>query len=83
MKIYPTAVALDLLGPEYRWRTSVYATNPPDADGTINGRFDFCTVAAHLISRFQKKPKACRPSVDQLRQRGVRRVRGKIIGDES
>src|SRR4051812_24445563 len=25
MKIYTTAVALDMVGPDYRWRTSVYA----------------------------------------------------------
>src|SRR5262245_47667837 len=30
MKIYTTAVALDSLGPEYRWRTSVYAEKKPD-----------------------------------------------------
>ena len=29
MKIYTTAVALDLLGADYRWRTSVYAGAPP------------------------------------------------------
>src|SRR5687767_5212400 len=37
MKIYTTAVALDLLGADYRWRTSVYAHSEPDASGTLNG----------------------------------------------
>ncbi len=37
MKIYTTAVALDLLGPDYRWRTSVYADKQPDAGGVIDG----------------------------------------------
>ena len=32
MKVYTTAVALDLLGPDYRWRTSVYANKQPDAN---------------------------------------------------
>nr|MDQ2937744.1 D-alanyl-D-alanine carboxypeptidase [Acidobacteriota bacterium] len=35
MKIYTTGVALDLLGADYRWRTSVYATGQPEADGRI------------------------------------------------
>src|SRR5438132_4838126 len=37
MKIYTTAVALDLLGADYRWRTSVYAEKQPDANGLVNG----------------------------------------------
>ena len=31
MKVYTTAVALDLLGVDFRWRTSVYADTPADA----------------------------------------------------
>ena len=38
MKVYTTAVALDLLGADYRWRTSVYADKQPDAGGVIDGR---------------------------------------------
>src|SRR5690349_15479003 len=37
MKIYTTAVALDLLGPDYRWRTSVYASTQPNVEGVIEG----------------------------------------------
>jgi D-alanyl-D-alanine carboxypeptidase/D-alanyl-D-alanine-endopeptidase (penicillin-binding protein 4) len=37
MKIYSTGVALDLLGADYRWRTSVYAIAQPDAAGQIHG----------------------------------------------
>src|SRR5882757_5191762 len=37
MKIYTTAVAIDLLGADYRWRTSVYADKQPDAGGLIDG----------------------------------------------
>src|SRR6185295_7512611 len=37
MKIYTTGVALDLLGAEYRWRTSVYANSPPDGNGQVQG----------------------------------------------
>src|SRR6266849_656801 len=37
MKIYTTAAGLDLLGAEYRWRTSVYADKQPDSNGVIDG----------------------------------------------
>src|SRR6266566_5807173 len=36
MKIYTTGVALNLLGADYRWRTSVYANAQPDVSGAIN-----------------------------------------------
>ena len=37
MKIYTTGVALDLLGVDYRWRTSVYANAQTDASGRVSG----------------------------------------------
>src|SRR6185503_18937404 len=37
MKIFTTAVALDLLGPDYRWRTSAYAQAQLDGSGAIEG----------------------------------------------
>jgi len=37
MKIYTTGVALDLLGADYRWRTSVYTSAQPDTLGEIHG----------------------------------------------
>jgi len=37
MKVYTTAVALDLLGADYRWRTSIYANKQPDPNGVIAG----------------------------------------------
>src|SRR3989442_3216736 len=35
MKIYTTTVALDLLGANYQWRTSVYSASQPDTDGVL------------------------------------------------
>jgi D-alanyl-D-alanine carboxypeptidase/D-alanyl-D-alanine-endopeptidase (penicillin-binding protein 4) len=84
MKIYTTAVALDLLGPDYRWRTSVYAEKQPDANGAINGDLTlFGRGAPDLLS----KPKGDAPSLtklaDQLFQAGVREVHGNVVGDNS
>ena len=84
MKVYTTAVALDLLGPEYRWRTSVYANKQPDGNGTVEGDLIlYGRGSPDLIA----KPKGDAPSlaklVDELYQAGVREVRGNIVGDNS
>ena len=85
MKIYTTAVALDLLGVEYRWRTSVYATAQPDADGAINGDLTlYGRGAPDLTSQVKKEvPASLAQLADRLYLRGVRRIRGNVIGDES
>lgn len=84
MKIYTTAVALDLLGPDYRWRTSVYAPKRQETSGIIDGDLTlYGRGAPDLIS----KPEGDAPSLgkfaDQLYQLGVREVRGNVVGDES
>jgi D-alanyl-D-alanine carboxypeptidase/D-alanyl-D-alanine-endopeptidase (penicillin-binding protein 4) len=81
MKIYTTAAALDLLGADYRWRTSVYADKQPDAGGVIDGSLTLFGRGAPDLNSYGKEGL---PSLaDQLYQRGVRRVSGNIIGDES
>jgi D-alanyl-D-alanine carboxypeptidase/D-alanyl-D-alanine-endopeptidase (penicillin-binding protein 4) len=79
MKIYTTAVALDLLGPDYRWRTSVYADKQPDASGVIEGNV---TLYGRGAPDFESK-KGLTSLADQLYQRGVRRVSGSVVGDDS
>lgn len=81
MKIFTTAVALDLLGTDYQWRTSVYATKEPTADGIIEG--DLVLYGRGAPDLDSKKAESLPALADQLRARGVRRVTGKIIGDES
>ncbi|MBD0326443.1 MAG: D-alanyl-D-alanine carboxypeptidase/D-alanyl-D-alanine-endopeptidase [Pyrinomonadaceae bacterium] len=85
MKVYTTAVALDLLGADYRWRTSVYASAPPDASGTIAGDLVLYGRGAPDFSSEKTKDASASMAqlADALYRRGVRRVRGRIIGDES
>jgi serine-type D-Ala-D-Ala carboxypeptidase/endopeptidase (penicillin-binding protein 4) len=85
MKVYTTAVALDLLGADYRWRTSVYADKQPGANGVIDGDLTlYGRGAPDLTSRSSKEtPASLGQLADALYQRGVRRVRGNVIGDES
>jgi D-alanyl-D-alanine carboxypeptidase/D-alanyl-D-alanine-endopeptidase (penicillin-binding protein 4) len=86
MKVYTTAVALDALGADYRWRTSIYAEAEPDKTGTIAGDLTLYGRGAPDFSSGAEKSEA-KSSLDQLAdelyKRGVRKVRGDIIGDES
>src|SRR2546426_4248935 len=84
MKIYTTAVALDLLGADYRWRTSVYADKQPDQNGVIEGDLILYGRGAPDLLSFRKgSVPSLADLADQLYQRGVRRVRGNVIGDDS
>jgi serine-type D-Ala-D-Ala carboxypeptidase/endopeptidase (penicillin-binding protein 4) len=85
MKIYTTGVALDLLGPDYRWRTSVYAKAQPDNSGMIRGDIIlYGRGAPDLVSQGKDDNQASLAKLaDELYGRGVRRVQGNVIGDES
>jgi D-alanyl-D-alanine carboxypeptidase/D-alanyl-D-alanine-endopeptidase (penicillin-binding protein 4) len=84
MKVYTTAVALDLLGADYRWRTSVYANKQPDASGVVDGDLTlYGRGAPDLMSRANGDAPSLTHLADQVYQAGVREVRGNIIGDNS
>jgi len=84
MKVYTTAVALDMLGADYRWRTSVYVDKQPDADGIIAGDVTlYGRGAPDLMSVRKGSGASLAQFADQLYQSGVRHVRGNVIGDES
>jgi D-alanyl-D-alanine carboxypeptidase/D-alanyl-D-alanine-endopeptidase (penicillin-binding protein 4) len=85
MKVFTTAVALDLLGGDYRWRTSVYATSDADSAGTINGDLVlYGRGAPDLVARNKEDNKNSLEDLAQsLWRRGVRRITGNVIGDES
>lgn len=85
MKLFTTGVALDLLGADYRWRTSVYASSPPDATGSITGDLVlYGRGAPELVSQSGKEGAGSLVQlVDDLYNRGLRHVKGNVIGDES
>lgn len=86
MKIYTTGVALDLLGPDYRWRTSAYAKTQPDATGTISGDLIlYGRGAPDLVAQAKKDSSdgSLARLADDLYQLGIRQIRGNVIGDES
>jgi len=84
MKVYTTAVGLDLLGADYRWRTSVYANKQPDTNGVIEGDLMlYGRGAPDLISKSKGDAPSLAKLADQVYQSGVREIRGHIIGDNT
>ena len=87
MKLFPTSVALELLGGDYRWRTSIYSISAPDAAGTINGDLVLYGRGAPDLVVAANKDDANNNSLEELAtqiyNRGVRRINGNVIGDES
>ena len=73
MKIYTTGVALDLLGADYRWRTSVYANAQPDANGRVRGDLIlYGRGAPDLVTDSKNEDRgSLRKLVDDLYARGV------------
>ncbi|MBZ0270852.1 D-alanyl-D-alanine carboxypeptidase/D-alanyl-D-alanine-endopeptidase [bacterium] len=77
-KIVTGAMALDALGPKYRFKTDVLLAAPLSADGTVNGDLfvkgmgdpSISVEDAWLLAR-------------QIVAHGVRRVTGDLVGDDT
>ncbi len=77
-KTLTAIVGLDKLGADFRWKTAVYAANQIEADGSLNGDLvlygegapDFDSAALENLA-------------NQLQEKGLKRVKGNIIGDDS
>jgi D-alanyl-D-alanine carboxypeptidase/D-alanyl-D-alanine-endopeptidase (penicillin-binding protein 4) len=85
LKLVVSAVALERLGPDFTYRTTVYATRPISSDGTLDGdlvlygRGDPNLSGRHapsITSIFEWL-------ADSLVKRGLKRVTGDLIADES
>jgi D-alanyl-D-alanine carboxypeptidase/D-alanyl-D-alanine-endopeptidase (penicillin-binding protein 4) len=86
MKILATATALSLLGPEYRYRTSLWAIGQRGGDGQIlDGDLVLAPSGDPTFSdRFYPSPEAPLDSLAQgLWDSGIRRVTGSVVVDAS
>jgi D-alanyl-D-alanine carboxypeptidase/D-alanyl-D-alanine-endopeptidase (penicillin-binding protein 4) len=85
-KSFTVAAALELLGPDFRFVTSVFAPSMPDKDGVINGDlrvFGRGDVSISKTFHNGDETKAVDALVDRIAAAGVKRVQGSIVGDES
>lgn len=86
MKSFIVAAALERLGPDFRFLTSVYATAKPDATGTIKGDlriFGRGDISISTAFNNGDHYKGIDNLVDKIATAGVKRIEGDLIGDES
>ncbi|MGH9755736.1 MAG: D-alanyl-D-alanine carboxypeptidase/D-alanyl-D-alanine endopeptidase [Blastocatellia bacterium] len=97
MKLYTSAAALDAFGPDFKIKTSVYATRPAGKNGVLKGDLIlYGRGDPNLSPRFdtddpdrydELKPAdmitAIEQLADQIKARGIKTVTGKLIGDDS
>jgi D-alanyl-D-alanine carboxypeptidase/D-alanyl-D-alanine-endopeptidase (penicillin-binding protein 4) len=92
-KLYSTALALTRLGPDYRMTTRVTAPVAPDAAGVIRGDIRLVGGGDPSLSGRaypydkEKEWTDTAPGIedlaDQLARRGVTRIEGAVIGDDT
>ena len=86
LKVVTTAVALEKLGPAFRFRTTLYTNGHLADDGTLSG--DLYLVGRgdpnlmDLEGGFIEKP-ALQGMVEKLQALGVKKIRGDVLGDDS
>ena len=95
MKLFTTALALSKLGAEYRLSTQIGAEVPIDSEGTLSGDLELVGGGDPSLSgreypyRSHAAPTAIysfQPMdemADQLVARGLKRVEGNIVGDDT
>jgi D-alanyl-D-alanine carboxypeptidase/D-alanyl-D-alanine-endopeptidase (penicillin-binding protein 4) len=97
MKLYTTAAALNAFGPDFRFKTSVYASTPLSRGGLLRGDLIFVGRGdPNLSARFDQgvpdkieeftsaeKIGPIETLADQIKASGIRRVAGDLVGDDS
>lgn len=78
MKLIATSAALELLGPDYKVTTSLYATAKPGSNGVLKGDLVLVGQGDSTL-----KIEHLQQMVDKLKEMGVKSVRGNIVGDDT
>jgi D-alanyl-D-alanine carboxypeptidase/D-alanyl-D-alanine-endopeptidase (penicillin-binding protein 4) len=92
-KLFTTAMALNRLGPDFTFQTRVLASAPPDASGRLAGPLTLAgggdpNLSARAIP-YHKGPitgdplAAIADLAAQIAARGVKRIDGDIVGDDT
>jgi D-alanyl-D-alanine carboxypeptidase/D-alanyl-D-alanine-endopeptidase (penicillin-binding protein 4) len=92
-KLFTTAMALTRLGPDFTFRTRVVADGPPDAEGRIHGELRLvgggdpnlsARAVPYRIGPVTGNPLAAIEDLaDQVAARGVKRIEGDVVGDDT
>ena len=86
MKVVTTATAVEKLGPDFRYRTGVYANGTVDEHGVLDG--DVILVGRgdpNLVDSYGDlgQPSALRNLAEKVHEIGIREIAGDVIGDDS
>ena len=86
MKMVTTATAMEKLGPDFRYRTGVYAAGTLSEHGVLNG--DIILVGRgdpNLIDVYGdlNQPPALRNLAEKIQEMGIREITGDVVGDDS
>jgi D-alanyl-D-alanine carboxypeptidase/D-alanyl-D-alanine-endopeptidase (penicillin-binding protein 4) len=92
-KLFSSALALERLGAEHRFLTTVTASQAPDASGRVEGDLALVgggdpTLSARALPYNQGASagnplRAVEDLADQVVARGVRRIEGNVVGDDT
>ncbi len=77
-KAMTSIVALDKLGADFRFKTSIFAPGQIDANGTLNGDLIIYGTGAPDFN-----DAALDNLISQLQAKGLRHITGNIVGDDS
>jgi D-alanyl-D-alanine carboxypeptidase/D-alanyl-D-alanine-endopeptidase (penicillin-binding protein 4) len=85
VKLLTAAAALEQLGPDYRYRTTVYADGPVEA-GTLKGNLIVRGAGDPTLGGYEQRSdptQVFRRWADSLRARGITHIAGNVVGDDS
>ena len=82
-KLYTSALALQTLGPDARFTTTLYATAAPRADGMLAGDLILYGGGDPSLGNPEASPDWAERLAAALAARGVRRIRGNLIADDT
>ncbi len=92
MKNFTIATAFERLGPDFRFKTSVYATAPPDSNGTVKGSLRIfgrgdVSISPPFSAKDPNSVEVYYDRIDSLADAivaaGVKRIDGGLVADES
>ena len=82
LKLLTSATALDVLGPEYRYTTRLYFFGDEGADGVLRGDLVIRGAGDPTFGSDLSSTDPMEAWADALAEAGVRRIEGRIIGDD-
>lgn len=82
-KLFTAALALQALGADARFSTTLYATAAPRADGSVPGDLVLYGGGDPSLGDRDVSPDWAGHLADALAARGVRRIRGNLVADDT